>query len=367
MSQRPLIEFLKELTTDNDDMRIYNALLERCLNTSISDLEKFNNKLSQLLRDFPDIYIPTLQTLISYLCDESSRKKTLRQSLRERWNTAISNFISSLITAVIMQNLDHSDFPGFGELLHDCIELIWKVQNVTLTSHKGYNLAFQTTKSFFNAILNAGVLGILITDPSGRRCIKRILFDFNMIKEIEREELLRAIDLVAAIVEKCSEHEKDSPNLSEWFSIYKACTSLLESLRKFKNMEKNQLINKKGLPPPTLDDMIKLDNKESRTNRKQFVNSLMVNSNSLPVSTQDERHLTILGMKAPQKLSVLPNFLQAIEQRKIDSFRVSVIVILFYCAIVIKIDKTKFKLQLECNAILVMRRLSQTSPRLFFS
>ena len=53
--------------------------------------------------------------------------------------------------------------------------------------------------------------------------LKRILFGC----EIGREELLRAVDVIAAFVEECSEHREFSYDLSE----YNTCTALLETLR----------------------------------------------------------------------------------------------------------------------------------------
>jgi len=312
----------------NDDIQIQNALVKRCFSSSDSDLDEFVGELSQLLRNSPNDYIPTLSTFTSHLCDDSSRNYLRLNS--QKWNSKLSDFASLLITVVIMQNLDHSDTPGFGEFLHNCIELLWKARNVNSDNkgNNGLNLIFKTTKNIFNAILNANAFGILVTAPPGRRSIKRVLFEFSMINRIEQEELLKSVDIIATLVDKCSEHKEVSPRLSEVFSAYKACTALLETLKSHQNAELNLLINRKNSLPPNLNDMVKVDrDKKSKTNRKRAFSSS--HDNSIPLSTQDEQHLAILEMKIPQKSSDLPNFLRTLKQRKIDSFRVSNI--FFFC------------------------------------
>ncbi|CAB4488006.1 unnamed protein product [Rhizophagus irregularis] len=141
--------------------------------------------------------------------------------------------------------------------------------------------------------MHANILEVLISELYGYHCLKRILFDFNLIKHIEQVELLKAVDIVADLVEKCPEHVNNL-SLSEGFSVYKACTALLRTLRDYESV----------------------DNKEQHWHRRQTVGK-----NSLfPLSIKDEQHLTLLGMKMPQKLSDLPHFSRALEQRKIDSF-----------------------------------------------
>src|SRR5688572_21426057 len=117
MDEKLLIELLEGLSgPQNDNGQVRNALLERCLKASGKELKEFLDELSQLLRDSPNVYLPTLQTFILHLRDEYSRSRTTRR--RNLQNTALPNFVSMLITVVIMQNLLHSDILGFGELIH---------------------------------------------------------------------------------------------------------------------------------------------------------------------------------------------------------------------------------------------------------
>ncbi|CAI2170806.1 19767_t:CDS:2, partial [Funneliformis geosporum] len=324
MNGKLLIELLDDLTDpQNDDVHIQNVLLERCLNASRSELEEFVGELSNSC-----IYIPTLKLFTSRICDEP-----LRLNSQAKLIVTIRNFASLLITDVIMQNLNHSDTPGFGELLHNCIELLWKVRDDkpgSLTDNKGnngLNLFFYTTKRIFKAILDARVLGILVTSPPGRRCFKRILFDFKMINQIEQEQLLSSVDIVAALVEKCSEHKEVSLRQEQSFSAYKACTALLESLKCRQNEEKILLVSRKNSLPPMLNDMVKFNNKESRSqhwNRKRAATSAHSNSaNSVSMSIQDEQYLNLLEMAVPQKQSDLHNLLRELEKRKIELFRVN--------------------------------------------
>jgi len=228
-----------------------------------------------------------------------------------------------LITDVMMENLHNSDIPGFGELLHDCIELLWWTGN----NNKDNKL---TTKHVFCTILDAdGVLGVLISETYGHRCFKRILFDFNMIIQIEQEELLKAVDVVATLVEKCSEHKDVTSQLSEGFSVYKACTALLKTLRGYQSVKQFLLVNRKNSLSPMLDDMVRLDDKETRTqhwNRKRAASNF--HNNLTLLSIEDEQYLALLKLPRPQKLSDLPHLLWVLEQRKIDSFRVNIFVLI---------------------------------------
>src|SRR5947207_2433006 len=119
MKEKFLIEILEELTSlQNNDKKTRNALLKRCLNASRSELEEFLKELSQLLCHSPDIYLPTLTTFISHVRDESL-------CVTPHQATSLPNFISILITVVIVQNLHYSDIPSFGKLLSNCVELLW--------------------------------------------------------------------------------------------------------------------------------------------------------------------------------------------------------------------------------------------------
>jgi len=314
MDTKPLIELVNY--SINDDGQKWDILLKRCLNSSESDLDEFFNKLS---RSF-DVYLTKLQAFISHL-----RNRYLQVAPNNKI-TLFNKFISSLITVVIMKNLQKCDIFGFGELLHNCIELLWWAGN---KDNNKPDSVFQIIKNTFSAIMNAdGVLEILISEVYGFRCLKRILFDFNMINRIERIELLKAVDVVAAFVEKCPEHEDDL-SLSKEFSVYKACTALLETLEN-QSADQILLINRKNSLPPMLNNMTKIDNKEKHWNRRRTVSD--IHNNLVPLSIKDEQHLALLKMTMPQKPSDLPHFLQALEQRKIDSFRVNIyIYIYFFC------------------------------------
>src|SRR3954470_22746623 len=119
MDERFLIELLEDLASSKNDagQQKRDILLERCLNASESDLDEF---LVELSRSF-GIYLSTLQTFISHLCNKYLRATPSFNLIR--WNTSLDKFVSMLITDVIMNNLNNSDIPGFGELLHNCIEL----------------------------------------------------------------------------------------------------------------------------------------------------------------------------------------------------------------------------------------------------
>lgn len=259
---------------DDDDTNNYEQKWEKqCLYASDSDLDEFLVKLSVSF----DIYIPKLQTFTSYLCD-----KYLQVAPNIK-NILLARFISRLITDVIQENLQKSDTFGFSELLHNSIELLWWAGG---KENKKTNPYFKIIISIFSTIMEVNILEVLISEIYGFRCLKRILFDFNLINQIEQLELLlKAVDAVAALAEKCPEHINDL-SLSEG---YKACTALLETLRNCRADSKNNLI-------PLL-------------------------------SIRDQQHLALLGMKMPQKLSDLPHFLTALEQRKIESFQV--IIVLF--------------------------------------
>ncbi|CAB4422205.1 unnamed protein product [Rhizophagus irregularis] len=253
---------------DDDDTNNYEQKWEKqCLYASDSDLDEFLVKLSVSF----DIYIPKLQTFTSYLCD-----KYLQVAPNIK-NILLARFISRLITDVIQENPQKSDTFGFSELLHNSIELLWWASG---KENKKTNPYFKIIISIFSTIMEVNILEVLISETYGFRCLKRILFDFNLINQIEQLELLlKAVDAVAALAEKCPEHINDL-SLSEG---YKACTALLETLRNCRADSKNNLI-------PLL-------------------------------SIRDQQHLALLGMKMPQKLSDLPHFLTALEQRKIESFQ----------------------------------------------
>ncbi|CAB4428030.1 unnamed protein product [Rhizophagus irregularis] len=313
MDGKLLIELLEGLTgPQNNDGQLQNALLERCIKASGSELKEFLDELSQLLCESPNIYLPVLQLFISHLRDESSR--IIRR--RNLQNTVLLDFFSMLITIVIMNNLHHSDILGFREILRECIELLWKCLDdkpSSSVSNKNNNQIKMTTKRLFSAILNAkGVLEVLLSESSGRYCLKRILFEFNMINEIEQNDLLNAVDMAASLLKKCSNHKNVPSKLSDGFSIYKACASLLESLKNHqntKNFERNSL-------PPNLLEMVEL-NYEKIGNRKRSVS----NSDELKFLAKDEKYIILLGMETPRKLSDLPKFSRDLEKRKINSFK----------------------------------------------
>ncbi|RGB26056.1 hypothetical protein C1646_434014 [Rhizophagus diaphanus] len=276
METGPIIKLLDDSDSEskNDDGRKWDNLLKRCINASESDLDEFLVKLSSSL----DIYLPKLNIFTSYLCRKYLQIAPIK-------NVLFVKFISLLITVVITENLQKSDIFGFSELLHDCVLLLWWAGN---KDNNKPNSVFKLFKHIFGAIMDAKVLEVLISEVYGYHCLKRMLFDFNMVNQIDQRDLLKAVDLVAVLVGKCPEHKNDL--LSEGYTIYKACSALLETL------------------PP----MFKIDNKEQHRNRRRA---------DVPLSINDKQHLALLGMKIPQKPSDLPHFLRAIEQRKIDSFK----------------------------------------------
>ncbi|CAG8825376.1 3840_t:CDS:2, partial [Racocetra persica] len=259
-----------------------DVLLARCLNASSQELEEFFNDLLELLCQYADIYIPTLKSYLSYIYEQYSYN------------------------------------PEFRELFHLCVELLWKVSN--------NRTATQTTERVFNEIVDThGVFGIWISDKSGRHCIKRILFSFNMLKMIDRNKALKAVDMVASLVENCSDHNNDTSQLPEKLSEYKACTALLETLTSYQNAERINSDARRNYFLPELQDMIKLDKTDPETQNfdEEFITFKSVTTTKLlSLSTQDEQNLAILGMEAPRKLSELTSFLRVLKERKIDLLKV---------------------------------------------
>jgi hypothetical protein len=269
MDKRRLIELLKDFEGSHDKWK-RNALLERCLNASPSDL-------LELSSGTPDNYIPILRAFISHLCNESSRATHKR-------NTALFDFTILTITIVITKNIYHSDIPDFVELLHNCIELLWLIRNKDNDKLNGI------MKYLLTIILNAdGVLEVLILNYFGRHCIERMLLDFKMIKLIEQEELLKAVSVVATFMEKCSKHQEFSYDLLKNLNEYKACLALSEALRSYYN---------------------------------EFGNW------SLALSVENEKSLGLLNMMIPQRLLDFPQFLQSLDQRKINLFQVNIFVLI---------------------------------------
>ncbi|PKK63431.1 hypothetical protein RhiirC2_855013 [Rhizophagus irregularis] len=304
MFERPLNELWENLVdSPNDDG--WDILLERCLTAPKLDLDKFLGELSHSF----DTYIPTLQIFILHLYNKYLRV-TLNLNLM---NTSLDKFISMLLTDVIANNLQNSDIPGFGEFFHNCIELLW------WNSNKDNNML--TVKHILSTILDAdGVFGVLISENYGHRCLKRILFDFKIIIHIEQEKLYKALGVVSAL-EKCSEHKNVSSRLSKSFSVYKSCNTLLQILES-QSVKQTLLVNENDSSQPILDDMVGLNNKNSKKqhwNRKRDVSNIPNNSTFL--STECEQYLNLLKMPAPKKPSDLPTFLRALEQRKINSFQ----------------------------------------------
>ncbi|CAG8567860.1 13873_t:CDS:10 [Dentiscutata erythropus] len=279
-----LIELLESLTgSENNYTETRDVLLARCLNASSQELKEFFDELLELLYQYPDIYIPALKTYLSYLYEQSSCT------------------------------------PEFEELFHLCIEILWKVSNNKTT--------IQTTERVFSEILDAhGVFGVWISDRPGRYCIKRILFDFKMIEKIESNKVLRAVDMVASLMENCSDHRNDTSKLPERLSEYQACTELLKTLGSYQNAERAVLLDaKRNFYLPELDDMIKLDKKKLETqnlNRGYDTIKSVISVKNLPLTIQDEQTFAFLGMEAPRKSSELTNSIRALEQRKIDLFKV---------------------------------------------
>ncbi|CAG8616353.1 9660_t:CDS:10, partial [Ambispora leptoticha] len=272
MDDNPLIELFEDLADSENDEKKLHALIKRCHTASSRELKDFVDELSELLCNSFDSYIPTLKTFLSQLLEEYSKRHIL---LSKYNNTALQNFPSLLTDCIIVQNLPQCDLSGFGEIFDCCFELLWRAQN--------NKIAIRMTKDFLIKILDwDGVLGILVSGSHGRNCLKRILSELNIDNRIEKEKLLKAVEMIAAIVEQCSRHKDVSPRLSEAFSVYKACNSLLD---KFKSYQ----IAEHSLLPILCDD--------------------------------DERHLSLLGMSAPQRSSDIYHYVQTLKQRKIDLFQ----------------------------------------------
>ncbi|CAG8450090.1 7512_t:CDS:10 [Dentiscutata heterogama] len=303
-----LIELLESLTGSECNVtETRDVLLARCLNASSQELKEFFDELLELLYQYPDIYIPALKTYLSYLYELSS------------CNSVHSNFVSMLITNVMISNLHYSGTPEFEELFRLCIEILWEVSN--------NKTAIQTTERVFSEILDAhGVFGVWISGRPGCYCIKRILFHFKMIEKIANNKILRAVDMIASLMENCSDHRNDTSKLPERLFEYKACTELLKTLGSYQDAERAVLLDaKKNFYLPELNDMIKLDKKESvpqNLNRGYDTIKSVISVKNLPLTIQDEQNFTFLGMKAPQKSSELTNSIRALEQRKIDLFKV---------------------------------------------
>ncbi|CAG8476933.1 5442_t:CDS:10 [Acaulospora colombiana] len=300
MDGKQLIELFDDFASSQDnDGKARDALFDGCLNASTRELDDFFNELSDLLPHSLDTYLPALINYLSYPRNRSST----------------SDFASILINVVIARNLRYFDTSGFGELLYYCIELLWQ------TCDK--KIAVQAINRLFDAILDAhGVFGILISEAFGHHCLKRVLFDFNMINRIERDKLLRAADVISSLVDKCSVHANAPSQLSERLFMYKACTELSETLNSYQSAERAILNTKKNLVLPTLGEMVKHEKKRSSEkqdrDREQNTRNSVVVKNLPPFSTRDEQHLSLLGMTAPQKLSELTNFLRTLEQQKIN-------------------------------------------------
>ncbi|CAG8793743.1 5997_t:CDS:1, partial [Acaulospora morrowiae] len=159
--------------SDSQD-RCRSAFLERCLKASSSELDEFFNELSQFLNNSCDDYLPKLQTFTSYLYDEYSR------TIRRLYLTShFINFISMLITSVVIKNIGNSDNQKFVKFLDDCVKLLWRAQNdraTFLINNKRNNILSRTMSRLFDAILDAdGVFGVLVSETLGRHCIKRVL------------------------------------------------------------------------------------------------------------------------------------------------------------------------------------------------
>ncbi|CAG8480420.1 12096_t:CDS:10 [Ambispora gerdemannii] len=262
MDNNSLIELFESFAGSESDGQKLHILMERCHAASSYELEDFVNELSELLCNSFELYIPTLKTFLSQLLEEYPRR-----------NTALQKFSSLLTDRIIIQNLHQCDILGFGEIFDHCFELLMRVQND--------KIAIQITKDALIKILDSdSVLGVLISGSHGRHCLQRI-FELNINNGVEKENLLKMVDSVAAIVEQCSEHKNFTPQLSEAFSVYKACSTLIDKFRRYQNA-------KRSLPP------------------------ILCNNN--------EPRYTLLGMSAPQKSSDIPRYLQAFEQQKLNTF-----------------------------------------------
>ncbi|CAG8532736.1 4901_t:CDS:10 [Ambispora leptoticha] len=261
MEDNSLIELFEELTdSENDDEKLH-ILVKRCCTASSSELEDFINELSELSCYSFELYIPFLKAFLSQLL-----KYSKRPTLLTKYTSAFQKFPSLLIKYVVMQNLHQCDIPGFGELFDHCLELLWQAQN---------KITIQTTKDILDKILDSdSILRVLVSRSHGRHCLKRVMSELSKNNRItEKETLLKAVDMVAAIVEECSEHKNISPWLSEALSVYKACSALLDKFR---------------------------------------LNECLCDN--------DESHFTLLGMSVP-KNSPDVHYMHAFEQRKLNLFQ----------------------------------------------
>ncbi|CAG8536842.1 15502_t:CDS:2, partial [Racocetra fulgida] len=78
-----LIELLEDLSdSQNDDEKILNVMLKRCMKAPISELKIFFEELSQALHRFPKVYLPSIQTLVFHFRNNSSRT-ILRPDLQD--------------------------------------------------------------------------------------------------------------------------------------------------------------------------------------------------------------------------------------------------------------------------------------------
>ncbi|CAG8673474.1 14520_t:CDS:2, partial [Ambispora leptoticha] len=263
MEDNSLIELFEELAGSENDEKKLHVLMKRCCTASSNELEDFINELSELSCCSFELYIPILNAFLSQLL-EYSRGSTLLT----KYTTVFQKFPSLLINHVIMQNFHQCDIPGFGELFDHCLELLWYQNN---------KITIQTTKDILDKILDSdSILRVLVSGSHGRHCLKRVISELKINNRItEKGKLLKAVDMVAAVVEECSEHKNISPWLSEALSVYKACSALLD--------------------------------KFSRLNERLCDN--------------DEQHFTLLGMSAPKKSSDVPHYMHALEQQKLNSFQ----------------------------------------------
>ncbi|CAG8444525.1 10393_t:CDS:10 [Scutellospora calospora] len=288
-----------QLASRNNDKKSMKTFLNQYLNGSKSDMETVPNELSSLLHNSPNVYIPTLNTLVSYIRKMSSLKPHYL------------NFVSPLIMIVIKQNLQyHSDIHDFRELLSSCVELIWLTKQNKDKSH-----VIQTIEHVLSTIIEInGVLGVLISELSSCRFLKRVLFNYNMIDRIKNDKLLRMVDVIISLIEKCPEHIEEMPKLSE----SKAYSSLIESLSDCQNAKRRTfLATNNNILPPVLYEMDRLNSRERFTTSNFFTNF----NNSISLSAEDEQLLKQFGIEIPQRISDLRQTLRTLEQRKIESFR----------------------------------------------
>ncbi|CAG8715937.1 3621_t:CDS:2, partial [Funneliformis mosseae] len=174
--------------------------------------------------------------------------------------------IQNVLLDRCLNNLNHSDTPGFGELLHNCIELLWKEFSKQSCSRN------------------------LVASPPGRRCLKRILFEFRMINQIEQEQLLSPVDIVAALVENVLNTRKS-------YLVWKRDLCVVRNSKESSKCGKNL------------------------AGKREATSAHSNSSNSVSMSIQDEQDLNLLEMPVLQKPSDLHNFLRELEKRKIELFQ----------------------------------------------